>query len=335
MSGGRDARSLIEARGHAGGFVAPDGSRRFGGLTDDAWERLGGAVSVEQAPDQPRFRGILRRAAPLVLFTACLALLAGSDVPVRGHPIPSANSNAEEQDMKFGAMAGALSVVSGLCLATSAQGQELVVNGSFEQSNYAGDCCPICGSGITIPGWEAAAVDQLVFNSNSGLEAPPDGLRWVDLNQCSPGWIRQTLSTIEGKRYVLRFAMGSLAVPCYPSTREVRVVCGPIDETLVFAPGGGYEEFSFEFTANSNSTTLSFAGQNPGCESAAIDAVSVQPVLCGDIDNSGFADAIDLAIVLANWGAPSPKYPASDINGDGIVNGMDLSIVLSSWGACP
>jgi hypothetical protein len=39
--------------------------------------------------------------------------------------------------------------------------------------------------------------------------------------------------------------------------------------------------------------------------------------------------------VLANWGAPSPKYPASDINGDGIVNGVDLSIVLSSWGACP
>jgi hypothetical protein len=335
MSGGRDARSLIEARGHAGGFVAPDGSRRFGGLTDDAWERLGGAVSVEQAPDQPRFRGILCRAAPLVVFTACLALLAGSDVPVRGHPIPSANSNVEEQDMKFGAMAGALSVVSGLCLATSAQGQELVVNGSFEQSNYAGDCCPICGSGITIPGWEAAAVDHFLFNASSGFEPPPDGVRFVDLNQCSPGSIRQTLSTIEGKRYVLRFMMGSLYEPCFPGARVVRIICGPIDETLVFKPGGGYEEFSFEFTANSNSTTLSFAGQNPGCESAEVDAVSVQPVLCGDIDNSGFADAIDLAIVLANWGAPSPKYPASDINGDGIVNGVDLSIVLSSWGACP
>ena len=335
MSGGRDVRSLIEARGHAGGFAAPNGSRRFGGLTDDAWERLGGAVSVEQAPDQPRFREILRRAAPLVAFTACLALLAGSDVPVRGHPIPSANSNVEEQDMKFGAMAGALSVVSGLCLATSARGQELVVNGSFEQSNYAGDCCPICGSAITIPGWEASAVDQILFNASAGFEPPPDGVRFVDLNQCSPGSIRQTLSTIEGKRYVLRFMMGSLYEPCFPGARVVRIICGPIDETLVFKPGGGYEEFSFEFTANSNSTTLSFAGQNPGCESAEVDAVSVQPVLCGDIDDSGFADAIDLAIVLANWGAPSPKYPASDINGDGIVNGVDLSIVLSSWGACP
>jgi hypothetical protein len=69
---------------------------------------------------------------------------------------------------------------------------------------------------------------------------------------------------------------------------------------------------------------------------AAIVAEDVCALPCpGDIDDSGFADAIDLAIVLANWGTPSPKYPASDINGDGTVNGADLAIVLSSWGACP
>jgi hypothetical protein len=55
----------------------------------------------------------------------------------------------------------------------------------------------------------------------------------------------------------------------------------------------------------------------------------------GDLDNSGSADAIDLAIVLANWGTPSPKYPEADANGDGDVNGADLAIVLSGWGACP
>jgi hypothetical protein len=68
--------------------------------------------------------------------------------------------------------------------------------------------------------------------------------------------------------------------------------------------------------------------------SIVVDNVLPSPCL-GDIDDSGFADAIDLAIVLANWGTPSPKYPASDINGDGTVNGADLAIVLSSWGACP
>ena len=63
--------------------------------------------------------------------------------------------------------------------------------------------------------------------------------------------------------------------------------------------------------------------------------VVVQPPCLADIDDSGFADAIDLAIVLANWGAPSPKYPAADVNGDGDVNGVDLAEVLSNWGACP
>lgn len=64
------------------------------------------------------------------------------------------------------------------------------------------------------------------------------------------------------------------------------------------------------------------------------DACEVPPCLA-DIDDSGFADAIDLAIVLANWGAPSPKYPEADVNGDGDVNGVDLAEVLSNWGACP
>jgi hypothetical protein len=69
---------------------------------------------------------------------------------------------------------------------------------------------------------------------------------------------------------------------------------------------------------------------------AAIVAENVCALPCpGDIDDSGFADAIDLAIVLANWGTPSPKYPAADANLDGEVNGTDLAMVLSSWGACP
>ena len=69
---------------------------------------------------------------------------------------------------------------------------------------------------------------------------------------------------------------------------------------------------------------------------AAIVVEQVCTLSCpGDLDNSGFADAIDLATILTNWGAPSPKYPEADANGDGEVNGADLAIVLSGWGACP
>lgn len=54
-----------------------------------------------------------------------------------------------------------------------------------------------------------------------------------------------------------------------------------------------------------------------------------------DLDDSGTTNGVDLAIILQNWGSPSPKYPQADITGDGVVNGADLAIVLSSWGNCP
>ena len=60
------------------------------------------------------------------------------------------------------------------------------------------------------------------------------------------------------------------------------------------------------------------------------------PTPCpGDVDDSTSVDGVDLAILLQNWGEPSPKYPRADINGDSVVNGSDLAIVLDGWGACP
>jgi len=63
---------------------------------------------------------------------------------------------------------------------------------------------------------------------------------------------------------------------------------------------------------------------------------SCEPAPCiGDVDQSGSVSGIDLAVVLQNWGVPSPKYPRADIDGDGFVNATDLALVLSNWGACP
>ena len=63
---------------------------------------------------------------------------------------------------------------------------------------------------------------------------------------------------------------------------------------------------------------------------------SCEPAPChGDVDQSGSVNGIDLAVVLQNWGVPSPKYPRSDVNGDGVVNASDLALVLSNWGTCP
>jgi alpha-tubulin suppressor-like RCC1 family protein len=99
VSGAREARSPDAARGLVRISAAPGASRRLRGLSDDAWGRLGGAVSVEPAPDRPRFRGILRRAAPLVAFAACLAVL-GSELRV----VPTQTDESEESRMRSAAV---------------------------------------------------------------------------------------------------------------------------------------------------------------------------------------------------------------------------------------
>jgi len=241
--------------------------------------------------------------------------------------------HTEEIGMRVFDRTGVVAVAAfgmGLAASGAARGQELVVNGGFEQSDYEDDCCPICGSGITIPGWSANFVDQ--------LRAPvaPVGEWWVDLNQCSAGWVQQTVPTVVDRRYRLRFLLGSVEFSgCTPAARLVQVTFGPLVETIAIQEGEGITAHELIVTATSPQSLLRFEGLTGGCASGDLDNVSVEAILCGDVDNSGFADAIDLAIVLANWGVPSPKYPGADINENGIVDGTDLSILLSTWGACP
>ena len=49
----------------------------------------------------------------------------------------------------------------------------------------------------------------------------------------------------------------------------------------------------------------------------------------GDINSDGFVNAIDLAIILADWGTSAIR---SDLDRDGIVGGADLASVLGNWG---
>ncbi len=48
----------------------------------------------------------------------------------------------------------------------------------------------------------------------------------------------------------------------------------------------------------------------------------------GDINGDGMVNAIDLAILLAQWGGPG----SADINLSGLVDGLDLAILLGNWG---
>lgn len=70
----------------------------------------------------------------------------------------------------------------------------------------------------------------------------------------------------------------------------------------------------------------------PGAAGAA-NSVSVSvkspgaPINLADINNDGFVNGADLAMLIGNWGG----FGIGDINGSGTVDGFDLTYVLSSW----
>lgn len=54
------------------------------------------------------------------------------------------------------------------------------------------------------------------------------------------------------------------------------------------------------------------------------------PAPTGDLNQDGSVGPIDLALLLAEWGAAG-SCPIADLNGDGSVGPADLAILLASW----
>jgi len=74
---------------------------------------------------------------------------------------------------------------------------------------------------------------------------------------------------------------------------------------------------------------LDLAG-NPRPACALFDVGAYEsPAPRGDINHDCRVDGLDLALVLARWGALSNTD--SDLNGDGLVDGADVAIVYNSW----
>lgn len=61
----------------------------------------------------------------------------------------------------------------------------------------------------------------------------------------------------------------------------------------------------------------------------AINPTSLAATLPGDVNGDNVVNAIDLSLILSNWGKAAP---VEDLNHDGIVSIYDVSIVLSNWG---
>jgi hypothetical protein len=61
-----------------------------------------------------------------------------------------------------------------------------------------------------------------------------------------------------------------------------------------------------------------------------IDFTPAPPGSPFDLNDDGVVNGIDLAILLAVWGACSPCI--ADFNGDNAINGVDLAMMLADWG---
>lgn len=69
-----------------------------------------------------------------------------------------------------------------------------------------------------------------------------------------------------------------------------------------------------------------------------IDVNGAQPPSClADLNDSGTVNAVDLVVVLSQWGVTSacPETLVGDISGNGIVDAVDLTMILGAWGPCP
>ena len=107
------------------------------------------------------------------------------------------------------------------------------------------------------------------------------------------------------------------------------------------APGAGSEVMYVDTLAVPVGATLITGGRTIYVHSKSIQGTVSNPndivvveACIGDIDGDGQANAIDLSVILTNWGGNGQGFYDSDLNDDGIVDGLDLGTLMGAWGAC-
>lgn len=162
---------------------------------------------------------------------------------------------------------------SGTPTATPATGQNLVVNGSFEEPEISSRSIRV-GSG-DLPGWQVAGSVDIV----KGLWQPAEGSQSLDLTGTSRGQIFQQIPTEPGEDYLFEFRMSTN--PVASSSRTFQVWGGGnLLETISISPAGrttsamNWESRQFTVRAVSSQTQIGFASLDDGLQGAALDSVS-------------------------------------------------------------
>lgn len=169
---------------------------------------------------------------------------------------------------------------------TGAANANIIVNGSFEESNLnpGGAWIAMGGGNTAITGWTTigAGIDYM-----GTVLAASDGERSIDLNNVSSGGgIAQTFDTINGWLYTVEF---DLSANMYggPTPKVMQVSAAGQSAEFEFdyvaagstAQNPAWERITWTFVGNGSSATLAFEGISSGVYGADIDNVVVTGVV--------------------------------------------------------
>ena len=110
------------------------------------------------------------------------------------------------------------------------------------------------------------------------------------------------------------------------------IVGAPLDTSAgAYSGGAGIVDLAADCDADGQPDAIELA---TGQVDADADGVPDACQCAGDFNGDGFANGLDLGILLGAWGTSSPFYPRADMDGSGTVDGFDLGQMLFNWGPC-
>ena len=160
------------------------------------------------------------------------------------------------------------------------QAANLIQNGSFETATVnpnPGDFIRLDAGSTAITGW---TVSQGTIDYIGTYWQASEGSRNLDLSGANAGGIQQTFNTTVGGTYRVTFDLAGNPTG-NPTIKEMRVSAGGNSADFSFDITGkspsnmGWVSKSWDFTANSTTTTLEFIGLGNSDAGAALDNVSV------------------------------------------------------------
>lgn len=180
---------------------------------------------------------------------------------------------------RIAVLAGAAAIAPSQVMAA-----ESLINGGFEAPIVAGPCC-VTSPPTAIPGWTPTPNVNVVagtFSSSAGNLAK-EGNQYLDLvGEGGQGSISQSFATIIGQVYNLNFWYSHNLFSGLNSA-SARLSAGSLSDSITHTGGTNanlnWVYYSNTFTANANTTTLSFVNTaGAGNEGVFLDAVSVVAV---------------------------------------------------------